>query len=299
MTNQNNLPNFLIVGAAKSGTTSIASYLQNNPQVFISAIKEPHHFIADQVKQSVQKVVASDEEYTSLFAQTDAAARGEASVFYLYFHEVAIPKIIAKLGRDTKIIILLRNPVERAYSAYNFASALNAKENLNFPEALTKESERVSDPKVSPMLHYVRMGLYSEMVKAYLDAFPNCHIELFDDVKKDVEAMVGRLEDFLSVPRSSKEDFQVLNRGGLQWKYPFIGGVIKWTSSKSDFLKQRMPWLRSGFRYCLRKVLQTKTSPMDQQSRKYLENAFRDDVQKLAKLIDRNLDHWLPDDPNA
>jgi len=67
MTNQNNLPNFLIVGAAKSGTTSIASYLQNNPQVFISAIKETHHFIADQVKQSVQKVVASDEEYTSLF----------------------------------------------------------------------------------------------------------------------------------------------------------------------------------------------------------------------------------------
>ena len=131
MSNHNNLPNFLIVGAAKCGTTSVASYLQTNPQIFISPIKETHHFIADKIKHGVQKVVDTDAEYESLFASTDAPARGEASVFYLYFHQIAIPRIIAKLGTDVKIIIMLRDPVARAYSAYNFARALNAKENLS------------------------------------------------------------------------------------------------------------------------------------------------------------------------
>ena len=295
MSNQNSLPNFLIVGAAKSGTTSIASYLQTNPQVFISRIKETHHFIADQVKHAVQKVVETDDEYSSLFDDTDAPARGEASVFYLYFHEVAIPRIVAKLGREIKIIILLRNPVDRAYSAYNFACALNAKENLSFSEAIEEEARRIEDPSVSPMLHYVQVGLYSEMVKAYLTTFPNCRIELFDDVKTDPEAMIGRLEDFLGVGNSNKDDFLVHNRGGLKWKYPLVGRLIKWISSKSDFFKQRMPWLRSGFRYCLRSVLQTKSTPLNPRARKYLEDVYREDVRKLAKLIDRNLDHWIPD----
>ena len=126
----NKLPNFLIVGAAKCGTSSLHNYLNQHPDIFMPSynklgmkVKEPRFLIKDLVKNRLPNGVWSFEEYKSLFTDVkNAKLVGESTVLYLYYYEHAIKNIKHYLGKDVKIIIMLRNPIDRAYSAYSFAS---------------------------------------------------------------------------------------------------------------------------------------------------------------------------------
>src|ERR1700753_3266246 len=135
------LPNFLIVGAAKSGTTSLFHYLKQHPDIFLPEFKEPHFFVSALVKNKVYSWIEEKQEYENLFAGASAYhKRGEASVTYLYYYKIAIPNILSLLGRSTKIIVILRNPVERALSAYNYTYKNNPSENNpSFEKALEFE----------------------------------------------------------------------------------------------------------------------------------------------------------------
>src|SRR5262245_44057756 len=115
------LPNFFIVGAPKAGTTSLYEYLRRHPQVYMSPVKEPNYFsYADTVAQNLyhkEKGIEQWDEYVKLFeASNGAHAIGEASVSYLFYPEV--PRRLNEKFPDARIIIVLRNPVDRAYSHY-------------------------------------------------------------------------------------------------------------------------------------------------------------------------------------
>ena len=133
------------------------------------------------------------EEYQSLFNKvSDEKAIGESTVLYLYYFEEAIKNIKYRLDKDVRIIIMLRNPVDRAFSAYTHV-ARSVKENLSFEDALEIESERLKhDETLTPMVMYKEMGLYYKMVKAYLDNFKNVHIIMYEDFKNDTDKSCQR-----------------------------------------------------------------------------------------------------------
>ena len=121
-------PNFIIVGVARCGTTSLFHYLEQHPEIGMAKVKEPKYFssldltlpqngIGDSTVFS--KLIKDEASYDNLFEGLEGyKAVGEASSDYFYYHKTVIPRIKKKLG-DIKIIVCLRDPVERAFSAYN------------------------------------------------------------------------------------------------------------------------------------------------------------------------------------
>ena len=178
---KNNLPNFLIVGAAKCGTSSLHNYLNQHPDVYMPSyneqgmkVKEPRFLIKNLVKDRLHNGIWNLESYQALFNHVvNEKAIGESTVLYLYYYNEAIKNIKKYLGDDVKIIIMLRNPVDRAFSAYTHVSR-SMKELLSFEEALKIEKNRLeNDIVLTPMVMYKNMGLYHDMVKAYIDNFKN------------------------------------------------------------------------------------------------------------------------------
>ena len=185
---KNKLPNFLIVGAAKSGTSSLHNYLNQHPEVFMPSynkegmkVKEPRFLIKDLVQHRLHNGVWSWEEYKSLFNEVkNEISIGESTVLYLYYYEHAIDNIKKYLGENVKIIIMLRNPTDRAYSAFQHVSR-GFKEQNSFEEALKIEEGRMDkEPSLTPMVMYKEMGLYHDMVRAYKENFKNVHIIFYE-----------------------------------------------------------------------------------------------------------------------
>ena len=135
---KNYMPNFLIVGAAKCGTSSLHNYLNQHPDIFMPSynargmkVKEPRFLVKEIIKNRVHNGVWDFEEYKSLFSDVKHEKLiGESTVLYLYYYETAIKNIKHYLGNDIKIIIMLRKPVDRAFSAYLHVSR-GKKENLS------------------------------------------------------------------------------------------------------------------------------------------------------------------------
>lgn len=292
-----NLPNFLICGAAKAGTTSLYHFFRNRSDIFMPTVKEPHFLVRNEVDGRINGVVKSLEEYTNLFQGSGSySLRGEASVFYLYYYKEAIENILELLGRDIKIIILLRNPIDRAYSAYLHAAKYNHKENLPFEAALRIEEERMQDPACSPMLFYKSVGLYSHMVSAYQDAFPNTKIFFFDDLKSDPLGFSKNLFEFLGLQVSDARSFdERQNVGGREWSHLFVGKTLKMIGSRPvrDLARRLAPDTYELFKSSLAKYMMRPVNYMDDSTREYLKNYFRDDINSLSKMVNRDLTHWI------
>ena len=107
------LPNLLIVGAAKSGTTSLHNYLKQHPQIFMSAHKEPHFLINSEIGENrIHKAVLKFDDYKQMFkTQKNYLFKGESSVMYLAYPQYSIKNIKKYLSSKVKIIIMLRNPI--------------------------------------------------------------------------------------------------------------------------------------------------------------------------------------------
>ena len=200
---KNKLPNFLIVGAAKCGTSSLHNYLNQHPEVFMPSynieginVKEPQFFVKKMVINRIHSGVWDWESYKDLFKQAqNYQAIGEASVFYLYYFEEAIKNIKQYLTNEVKIIIILRNPINRAFSAHQHVSR-SIKENLSFEDAIALEEKRLmNNETLTPMVMYKGMGLYCAMVKVVLESFNNVHIILYDDFAKNTDKPIKRSLD--------------------------------------------------------------------------------------------------------
>jgi len=198
------LPNFLVVGAARAGTTSLYYYLKQHPEIFMSRIKEPRFIFAqftrfptNGIGDERSNVVRDLHDYCLLFKESSGEnAIGEASPDNLYPYKDAIPTIKRFLG-DPKIVIMLRNPTERAFSAYMFL-VRDRREFLSFEEALDQEDKRIREGW-APIWFYRKAGFYYDSVKAYSRDFSNVKACLFDDLEKDPSSLVQELYGFLGV----------------------------------------------------------------------------------------------------
>ena len=298
----NKLPNFLIVGAAKCGTSSLHNYLNQHPNIFMPSfneeginVKEPQFLVKDKVKNRLHFGVWTWEEYQSLFNQVkQQKAIGESSVFYLFYYQDAINEIKKRLGNDIKIIIMLRNPIDRAYSAFQHVSR-GLKEQQTFEYPLQIEKGRLEQNRnLTPMVMYKEMGMYYNMVKAYLESFKDVHIILYEDFSSSTSKVVKEVFQFLGVDQNQKINSDIrYNVGGKSWSNNTLKKVFVTESKLKIVMKKIAPEkARKTIRGILTRPFIKKVS-MKKKTREDLIRYFRKDVKKLALLINKDLTNWI------
>ena len=296
------IPNFLIVGAAKSGTSALHRYLHQHPDIFMStlnkegvSVKEPQFLVKSKLEKRLHFGIWEWREYLSIFnGVKEEKAIGEASVFYLYYYKEAINNIKRRLGNDVKIIIILRNPVDRAYSAFLHVSK-SVKELLSFEEALNQEEGRLEkDLTLTPMIMYKDMGLYYNMVKAYKESFKNVHIILYEDFRDTTDEVMKNAFDFLNVNINTKINYSIKhNVGGRSWKNQKIKNLFqKDNIFKNIYMKFVPDILKHKVKELILDLSTNKVNSMNEVTKGYLELFFKDDINKLSELIEKDLKHW-------
>jgi hypothetical protein len=291
------LPNLLIVGAAKCGTTSLHNYLKQHPDIFMTEHKEPHFLINSEIgERRVHKAVTTLETYEKMFeTEADYKYKGESSVMYLAFPEFSIKNIKKYLDPDVKIIIMLRNPIERAFAGYLHNVRYNTSENLSFEEAIEKSEERYQKTNdMTPDTRYLHVGMYYNQVKKYMDEFgKNVHVVIYDDYVSNINGSIKRVFDFLKVNNIEMDTSQRHMVGGWIFKNPILRKLMISKNGLKSFVKLLLPSssLRKKIRTIIMRFGTSKTPELTTKMRKYLEDYYRDDIAKLENLIDKDL-NW-------
>ena len=291
------LPNLLIVGAAKSGTTSLHNYLNQHPDIFMSSHKEPHFLINKEIgEKRIPNGIANMEDYSQLFkGYSHKKYRGESSVMYLSFPEFTVRNIKKYLSEDIKIIIMLRNPAERAYSGYQHVKRYNVMENLSFEDALKCTGKRYDNTHdMTPASRYLELGLYYEQVKVFSESFKNIHIIIYDDYKINFKVELDKVFSFLGVDTIKINDEKKHMVGGWEWKSKWIKFLIVKKNPIKTVLKFILPFknLRKGIRVYLQKGNTKKVKRMNPVTELWLKAYYKNDVERLSHFLNRNLNHW-------
>jgi len=293
-------PNLFIVGAAKSGTTSLHNYLNQHPDIFMCNPKEPHYLINKEI--GVDRIpvgVTEKSEYENLFIEgEDKKYRGESSVMYLMYPEIVIPKIKKEYDENTKVIIMLRNPVERAYSGFHHVKRYNIKENIqDFTKAWEVSEERYFNQKdMTPASRYQELGLYYKQVKSYLNEFKdNLHIIIYDDYKFDFKSEMKKVFEFLEVGNIEIDSDKRHMVGGWQWEDERLKKLMMKKNLLKSTVKMLIPF--KGLRKSIRKKIQenntVEVQQMIEKERIMMKEFYRTDVQKLSGLLNRKLNFWV------
>jgi hypothetical protein len=290
------LPNFVIVGAAKAGTTALYWYLHEHPAVAMSSMKETNYFAYGRDESGDLLYGDPDlhsfpittlEQYEALFPGTGATtAVGEASPIYLECPDAA--KRIRDRLPDAKIICGLRDPVDRAYSDYlmylrNRQLRFDAARDLSLEAAWAQ-----------PDSHWMRIGRYHDLLARYYDEFDRSriHIYLFDDMRSDPRSVVASLYRFLEVDERFVPDFETPhNVGGVPTSMALEKlvprGALKATVER--WVPRRVAsWVRR-----LRTANLQPPPPLPAELRARLMDQFRDDIHKTGELTEKDLSAWL------
>ena len=296
------LPNFLIVGASKGGTTSLYYYLMQHPDIFLSKEVKESYFLCGLTKESYPDVgvkyainhVSDFTSYRRLFESANNVKRiGEICGAYLYFYDKTILRIEQYLG-DVKIIISLRNPVERAYSNY-LHHKREGWENLSFEEAITAESERMTQG-MWWAFYYVDVGYYYKQVKAYIDAYGKDNVKVFllDDLRNSPHDVLRDIFSFLSIDTQFIPDMSHhYNFTGIP-KSPMIYRFLSRPNLLKTLVRRLLPAnnLRNSISANLkRRILTRPDIPPDTYIK--LLHIYKDELYRLQSLIDRDLSHWF------
>lgn len=297
-----NPPTFIIFGASRSGTTGIYTYLKQHPEIYMSQAKETNFFAyegetlacagpgADYINNSVTRL----EDYEALFADAGSArARGEASPLYLYVPGTAA-RIRARLP-DVKLIAILRNPIDQAYSHFLYARRQMLEPLENFEAALDAEQSRF-DAGWQPMFHYARFPRYSEQLQTFFDAFPREQIQiyLYEDFEESPLKVMKSVFSFIGVDESFEPDVDYRpNAGGVPRNKAFQDLIMKPTPASKLF-----SIIPVDIRRRVRDAISSWNMSKDAcpaAARQRLKAALSDDIKALGPMIGRDLSHWLAD----
>lgn len=280
-----NFPNFLIIGAHKAGTTSLYYYLKSHPQIFMPDLKEARYFAFDPdnfdhiKKANVIFPITTLDDYLALFEPArDEIAIGEASPEYLN-SEYAARKIY-KYMPNAKLIVSLRNPIDRAYS--QFLMAYRAGETPNV---------KIGD--YSFRYDNARNGFYYPKLKKYFDIFGENQIKviLFEDLITDTNKTVKEVFKFLNVSESFAPDINtVYNRGGI-----VKSKVIRNFSNNKKLKTLIKTYMPHSLVLALKNIKNyniKKAPPLTIEHRIDAVKFVKEDIHKLESLIKRDLSSW-------
>ncbi len=280
---------FFIVGAPKSGTTSLYHYLNNHPEIEMSAEKEPDYFSYHNLESELiyykKKRVSTLEKYHSLFSQKKDTLRGEASVSYLFYNDV--PDRIKQYNPFAKIIIILRNPVERAFSHYLMDHRLGFVSD-SFERIINKESKA----KNAHLFYqqYIEIGKYYLQLDRYLNIFNKENVLVIDyeEFTSDIHNTMISLYDFLNVNNPTTSNFNQRYNTSLIAKNKFIQKVYSFRLFR---VIGKLLFPKSLIRKILFKNEIKKT--MSISVREKLNALFKDDIMALGGLLEKDFTKWI------
>ena len=297
------MPNFLVFGAAKSGTTSVYKYLQQHPDILMSSFKEPGFFAfagehptlnGPGAQKWVDRWVVTElEAYQKLFDNYQGEkAIGDASPYYIYYQKS--PYNIKKYVPEMKLIAILREPVQRAFSNYVWAIRDRAEHLTSFAEALAAESERIKD-NWGPKWHYKNQGFYYQQLKPYYELFPSEQIKiyLYDDLVSNPVKTMQDIFNFLGVDDSFEPNMKKKHNTSKLPKNKFLHNFL----DKPNVIKSAIkPLLPLDFRYNLKQNAKQKNlykPQLEPQIRQELAAEYRENILLLQDLIQQDLSKWL------
>jgi hypothetical protein len=295
------MPNFLVIGAARSGTTSLHHYMRVHPEIFMSPVKEPNFFAFEGERFDVRHEAPgwrhwsrhstpNPEEYRALFRDVKAEkAIGEASPSYMRSPGAA--ERIRRALPDARLIAILRDPAERAYA--------------NYMGRLRDGTERTPDPHDAIMDAlggrgpdwrrevYIDLGLYHERLRPFYERFDRDRIRvvLFDDFVRDRHGVLRELFSFLGVDPAFEPDTSIVyNSSGR-----IVNPLLRFAWTHSNVLRARVqPWLPRPVREAGWALIQRNLSrpPLPPDLRAALVERYRADILELERLLDRDLSRW-------
>ena len=283
---------FFIVGAPKAGTTSLYHYLSAHPQVEMSRQKETDYFsdkaIHEQGMYYAKNRVDTLDKYESLFVQKESVVYGEASVSYLFYENVA--EDIKKYNPNAKIIIMLRNPIERAFSHYLMDYRLGLISD-SFENVLAKKSKH----KNAHLFYqqYIEVSKYAKQIQRYLDFFKKENILFIDyeDFKKNVSKTVDQVYNFLNISTEFVADINTKHNTFIMPKNKIIRLIYSFV-----FLRKILTFLFPAYLVKNIRVLLFKSDKKPEllkETRSLLKRIFNDDIKNLEEVLSKDYSKWI------
>lgn len=293
-------PNFLVIGAGRSGTTSLHHYLASHPDVFVAPVKSPSYFYAvdapnkgpDRQLETRSFFVHNQADYERLFdSSASFTARGEVSPAYLAAERV--PEKISRELDDVLFIAVIRNPVDRLFARFVARRRDGLEKSSTLSEAISHEIDSGIDLSDTAGT-YVAAGFVSHVLHRYIDLFgrDRLNLHLYDDFAIDPQGTLSRIFEFLSVDSQITIDTDIKhNASGGAISSPLIGPLWR----KSARLRTRLrPFVPSMIRDPIFALATRKTTPLriSAEERQMLGNVYGEEIRALSSILGRDLDHW-------
>ena len=289
------LPNFLFIGAEKAGSTSVHSYLGQHPDVFVSPVQGANFFscgsedLSGRYGYEPSTYATTVEDYLGPFeAVSGQRAVGEVSPSYLCHAQA--PGRIRRHLPEVKLIGLLRQPAERAFSHFVFNHKMTTETVADFRSALAAEQDRIA-AGWHYRFHYRRNGFYSRQLTPYFETFDRTRmlVLLYDDLQADPVACMQRMHAFLDVDDSFVPDTSLHhNVSGMPRNAAIRGALALVRPYRRSLIRRLPPGLVSRVGRVLLNQVEADPELMGE-----LTQGFREDILRTQELIGRDLSHWL------
>ena len=288
-------PNFFIVGAAKAGTTSLYYYLEEIPGVYMSKVKEPYYFSPNYIQLYPGETVTDKEEYLRLFENASSyTAVGEASPSYLW--DPDSPKLIHQAVPTARIIMMLRDPVERAYSHYLMDVKFGAHDKQSSFYQDLMRSHKSQEKTFDKLRLHVEFGMYYEQLKRYFDEFGRQQVKviIYEEFIQHPEQTVNDVLAFLGINytmtaiRKQHNPYSVARSPFSIWVFSFFRWLrargIK-TSKLTALLPFSLTWSLEE-KFLFKRAQKPKMEP---EASQFLQEIYHDNVLRLESLLGRSL----------
>jgi hypothetical protein len=284
------LPDFLVIGGERCGTSSLYAHLKEHPDIFMPDLKEPLFFnnLASNKPPHPNWPPWTIERYATLFEPARREQKlGEASALYLYSHDIVIPtlrSIYGEKARDVRIVMILRNPIDRAWS-FHMLLRRNGNE-MSFFEMVDK----YCDGKKKVSYNFISAGNYAEQVRDYLRAFESVRIFMFEDLQQDPAAVLRNIFEFIGVNDTGFVPWNInttYNASGTPKTGPsrLVYNLLFHNVGMKRFFKYLLPlnwrlWIKAEIGA---KIMKKVEMPSD--AREFLAETYRESIESLRDLL--------------
>ncbi len=294
------LPDFLIIGAPRSGTTSLHSYLKQHPQIFLPEFKEPTFFAYNPHDQKVVQwytrlekayrgLIRSMDDYKKLFADTgDALVAGESSTGYLLYPDSY--KNIKKAIPDVKLIASLRNPIDASYSLYNWAYMAKV---IDTPFYKFSEDQQIKAIRDIDKI-YFNPYFYFRNLKRYYDLFNPAQIKvlIFEEWTKSPEPTLKQIFEFLGVDEKFQPEITVCYQSNIIRSNKIAFFMKTLLRKTGEILTPVSPRLSGKLQRIAYSKFSKKPPPLSPYVREKILKIYKDDIVKLEDLLQKDLSFW-------
>lgn len=295
-------PDFLILGAAKGGTTALFGALSRHPQVFCSALKEPRFFAyagtppafpGREGRRAARQIVSNEDAYKALFAACPpGAVAGEASAEYL--SDESAPAVASRYVPHARLVAILRHPVERAYSQYLHLRQEGEEPLASFEDAWNAEDDRIARGWRA-VWHFRRRGFYGRQLTRWLDVFPREQLLIlfYEDWRRNPAPALAQVCQHLGIAPVADPEIRQENVSSRQPRWGWLHQRMVDDNALRRWAQRRLPLsVRDAVTHAITRVNLTPGPRLDPALRARLAVAYHEDLSVVEALTGRDLTAW-------